>query len=253
MKGRSRSGNTGNGDGTFVQGNDIFYNGKPQAGSLRFLIRSGSPVIAAEEIFLILFRDSFSVVGDGYLNHSPLLADMQGGLGIRFPMEKGIQDKVPESTRQESGIEGKKDGFPGAGKENPALFIFGGIQDINDKLPEKTDKVLLLFFHGDHSVLQLISQLQVIDERFHVGRVFQDNPRIMAVLLLLGGIGLLHELRIAPDGGQGSFQVMGDVGDPFFLHPFGLFPQPVAGADFPVQPVHAVVEITEDAASADGR
>ena len=116
MKGRSRSGNTGNGDGTFVHGNDIFYNGKPQAGSLRFLIRSGSPVIAAEEIFLILFRDSFSVVGDGYLNHSPLLADMQGSLCLRFPMEKGIQNKVPESTRQESGNEGKKDGFPGAGK-----------------------------------------------------------------------------------------------------------------------------------------
>lgn len=113
MKGRSRSGNTGNGDGTFVHGNDIFYNGKPQAGSLRFLIRSGSPVIAAEEIFLILFRDSFSVVGDGYLNHSPLLADMQGSLCLRFPMEKGIQDKVPESTRQESGNEGKKGWFPG--------------------------------------------------------------------------------------------------------------------------------------------
>ena len=62
MKGRSRSGNTGNGDGTFVHGNDIFYNGKPQAGSLRFLIRSGSPVIAAEEIFLTIKLGLFTKI-----------------------------------------------------------------------------------------------------------------------------------------------------------------------------------------------
>ena len=69
----------------------------------------------------------------------------------------------------------------------------------------------------------------------------------MPALLLFERGAVLHKLRIAPDRGEGRFQVMGDIGYPFLPHGIGLLPQPVTGTDFPIQGVQAVIEITKGA------
>ena len=84
---------------------------------------------------------------------------------------------------------------------------------------------------GKQAVLQLVRQLQVVDERFHVGSVFQNDCGVPPVSFLLSGVPILYDLRIALNRGEGRFQIVSDVGNPFLPHLLRLVPQAVAGPD----------------------
>lgn len=84
---------------------------------------------------------------------------------------------------------------------------------------------------GKQAVLQLVRQLQVVDERFYVGGVFQYDRGVPPVSFLLPGVPVLYDLRIALNRGEGRFQIVSDVGNLFLPHLLRLFPQAVAGPD----------------------
>lgn len=52
----------------------------------------------------------------------------------------------------------------------------------------------------------MVRQLQVVDERFHVGGVFQYDRGVPPVRFLLPGVPVLYDLRIALIGERGVFR-----------------------------------------------
>ena len=82
-----------------------------------------------------------------------------------------------------------------------AVFVFRCVQDIDGKLLQETDDILPAAVDGKHAVIQLIGELQVVDECFHVGGIFQYDSGVLPAGALLRDSIFQKKLRIAPDRG----------------------------------------------------
>ena len=65
-------------------------------------------------------------------------------------------------------------------------------------------------------------------------------------------LGFQQYFSVALDRREGSLQIMGDVGDPFFPGFVGFRLQPVAFPDFLIQCVQALIKVRKNAFPTDG-
>ena len=126
-----------------------------------------------------------------------------------------------------------------------SVFIFRRVQNVDHQFFQETDYILLLKVYRKHFVIQLIGQLQIIYQRFHVSRIFQYDLPITPVLFFTFFVSFIENLSIPFDRGKRRLQIMGDIGDPFLPHFFCLLPQLISGPDLRIQYVQTLIQILE--------
>ena len=93
--------------------------------------------------------------------------------------------------------------------------------------------------------IKLIGQLQIIDQVFGIVNILQNDRAIFlyGLFLLIRTIG--QQFSIALDGGQGRFQVMGNICNPLPARCFCFLAYLVGAVYLPVHFVQGAVDFAE--------